>query len=310
MPSPQSIRIRSAPRRTSSAGSPRRALGTDPAVPANITESSIAAERSARTWGRHAVAPRSARAGHNPSASRHVRPAVQPRQRRSRDPRGWSPPWERPSSSPPGPDGYPQATLLPILWRDGVVLAHMARANPHWKADRRRRAGPARLRRPPGLRLAVVVREQGRARQGRPDLELLERPPPRPRACPRRRGVAAPPGRPPSPTTTRTTRAHPWHVDRRPRPSSSRSSCAASSGSRSRSSASRPRPSSARTARPRIADGVIEGLDRERLPGRSRRRRRDARGDGTRALSTTLASCGAPRTRCGAHRPVRSTTRP
>ena len=29
------------PRRTSSAGSPRRALGTDPAVPANITENSI-----------------------------------------------------------------------------------------------------------------------------------------------------------------------------------------------------------------------------------------------------------------------------
>jgi transcriptional regulator len=32
-----------------------------------------------------------------------------------------------------GPDGYPQATLLPILWTEGVVLAHMARANPHWK---------------------------------------------------------------------------------------------------------------------------------------------------------------------------------
>ena len=39
--------MRSAPRRTSSAGRPRRALGTDPAVPANITESSIAAEGSA-----------------------------------------------------------------------------------------------------------------------------------------------------------------------------------------------------------------------------------------------------------------------
>lgn len=32
-----------------------------------------------------------------------------------------------------GQDGYPRATLLPILWRDGVVFAHMARANPHWK---------------------------------------------------------------------------------------------------------------------------------------------------------------------------------
>ncbi len=31
-----------------------------------------------------------------------------------------------------GPDGYPQATLLPILWTGDVVLAHMARANPHW----------------------------------------------------------------------------------------------------------------------------------------------------------------------------------
>jgi transcriptional regulator len=32
-----------------------------------------------------------------------------------------------------GKDGYPQATLLPILWKDDVVLAHMARANPHWR---------------------------------------------------------------------------------------------------------------------------------------------------------------------------------
>lgn len=32
-----------------------------------------------------------------------------------------------------GADGYPQATLLPVLWRGGVVLAHMARANPHWR---------------------------------------------------------------------------------------------------------------------------------------------------------------------------------
>jgi len=29
-------------------------------------------------------------------------------------------------------DGYPQATLLPIVWSGDVVLAHMARANPHW----------------------------------------------------------------------------------------------------------------------------------------------------------------------------------
>jgi transcriptional regulator len=32
-----------------------------------------------------------------------------------------------------GRDGYPLATLLPILWRDDLVIAHMARANPHWQ---------------------------------------------------------------------------------------------------------------------------------------------------------------------------------
>ena len=32
-----------------------------------------------------------------------------------------------------GADGYPVATLLPVLWRGGTVLAHMARANPHWR---------------------------------------------------------------------------------------------------------------------------------------------------------------------------------
>ena len=30
-------------------------------------------------------------------------------------------------------DGYPEATLLPVLWEGGTVIAHMARANPHWK---------------------------------------------------------------------------------------------------------------------------------------------------------------------------------
>ncbi len=32
-----------------------------------------------------------------------------------------------------GGDGYPLATLLPILWKGDTVIAHMARANPHWK---------------------------------------------------------------------------------------------------------------------------------------------------------------------------------
>ena len=32
-----------------------------------------------------------------------------------------------------GPDGYPLATLLPIIWREDTVIAHMARANQHWQ---------------------------------------------------------------------------------------------------------------------------------------------------------------------------------
>jgi transcriptional regulator len=33
-----------------------------------------------------------------------------------------------------GPDGYPLATLLPVLWDGDTVVAHFARANPHWQA--------------------------------------------------------------------------------------------------------------------------------------------------------------------------------
>jgi transcriptional regulator len=32
-----------------------------------------------------------------------------------------------------GPDGYPVATLLPVLWSGDRVRAHLARANPHWQ---------------------------------------------------------------------------------------------------------------------------------------------------------------------------------
>ncbi|MFI5508546.1 FMN-binding negative transcriptional regulator [Mycobacterium sp. NPDC051804] len=32
------------------------------------------------------------------------------------------------------PDGVPVATLLPIMWSDDIVVAHIARANPQWKA--------------------------------------------------------------------------------------------------------------------------------------------------------------------------------
>ena len=33
-----------------------------------------------------------------------------------------------------GPDGVPLATYLPIRWRGDTVLAHLARANAHWRA--------------------------------------------------------------------------------------------------------------------------------------------------------------------------------
>ena len=32
-----------------------------------------------------------------------------------------------------GRDGYPLATVLPVIWEGDTVIAHMARANPHWK---------------------------------------------------------------------------------------------------------------------------------------------------------------------------------
>lgn len=31
-------------------------------------------------------------------------------------------------------DGYPASTLLPVLWDDGRLVLHMARANPHWQS--------------------------------------------------------------------------------------------------------------------------------------------------------------------------------
>lgn len=32
-----------------------------------------------------------------------------------------------------GADGYPLATLLPVVWEGDRVIAHFARANPHWQ---------------------------------------------------------------------------------------------------------------------------------------------------------------------------------
>jgi transcriptional regulator len=33
-----------------------------------------------------------------------------------------------------GPDGYPLATLLPVIWEEGQLIFHMARANEQWKS--------------------------------------------------------------------------------------------------------------------------------------------------------------------------------
>ncbi|HEY1478865.1 MAG TPA: FMN-binding negative transcriptional regulator [Gaiellales bacterium] len=35
-----------------------------------------------------------------------------------------------------GGDGYPLATLLPVIWEGDTVIAHMARANDHWRQIR------------------------------------------------------------------------------------------------------------------------------------------------------------------------------
>src|ERR1700754_683868 len=32
-----------------------------------------------------------------------------------------------------GEDGVPDATFLPVLWREDRLIGHVARANPHWK---------------------------------------------------------------------------------------------------------------------------------------------------------------------------------
>ena len=32
-----------------------------------------------------------------------------------------------------GADGYPAATLLPVIWAGDRVIAHLAKANPHWR---------------------------------------------------------------------------------------------------------------------------------------------------------------------------------
>ena len=74
VPSPQSNRMRSPPARSSSAGRPRRAVGTEPAVPAKKSERSMAAPRLERAAARSAGArPRRSR---SPSCASGARAAL------------------------------------------------------------------------------------------------------------------------------------------------------------------------------------------------------------------------------------------
>ena len=95
-----------------------------------------------------------------------------------------------------GEDGVPDATFLPVLWEGDRLVGHLARANGHWRRIVDGSPGAGDRHRPGHLRLAVLVRHEGRARQGRPDVELLGRPPPRPGHGARRRRVGARPGHP------------------------------------------------------------------------------------------------------------------
>ena len=77
-----------------------------------------------------------------------------------------------------GPDGYPMASMLPVIWEPAGnrLVMHMAKANQHWKAIEPDTPALAVVTGPGGVRVAGLVRHQGRARQGRADLELLRRP--------------------------------------------------------------------------------------------------------------------------------------
>ena len=93
-----------------------------------------------------------------------------------------------------GPDGFASTSLPFLVDRSagsiGHLRGHVATSEPALADDRRRidaRDLPARRR----LREPVVVPVEGRARQGRADVELRARARPRHRAGPRRPGVGA-----------------------------------------------------------------------------------------------------------------------
>ena len=146
VPSPQSNRSRSPPARSSSAGSPRRAVGTEPAVPAKKTDRSTARNPSqARSGGRQARPSRAV--GHAHRVLR--RPA--PLGRRARV-----------------EDVEPVALLVQrhvrVAEHDGVGVrrsgAAAARAAPA-RARRRASSGSARPRPPPPRRRGAASRSSG-----------------------------------------------------------------------------------------------------------------------------------------------------
>ena len=148
---------------------------------------------------------------------------------------------------------------------------------PALEGGARRRRCPRRLPGPARLRLAGLVSEQGRARQGRADLELRDGAGARPPARDRRQGLAArlrdAPDRPPRRRPRRALGG-----ERRARPTSSRRCSARSSASRSALSSlvGKWKVSQNRAAADRA--GVVDGpAARARRPRARRRSERAGR---------------------------------
>ena len=146
-----------------------------------------------------------------------------------------------------GEDGYPLATLLPVIWDDDRLVFHFARANPHWRSIEPGSPGLAVVTGPEAYVSPAWYAVEGRARSRRPDLELLRGAVPRAGHGARRRRLAARGSHPAHrPARERARRA--VGGVRRARRRTSRSSCGPSSAWSWRSSRWRRRPSSARTA--------------------------------------------------------------
>ena len=60
-----------------------------------------------------------------------------------------------------GQAAAPSATFLPVIWRDNTVIAHFAKANPHWREIGARDSGAHHRHGPRCLRVPHVVRRKG-----------------------------------------------------------------------------------------------------------------------------------------------------